>query len=76
MKTISVWPVGLVGGVLIEKPIGLWDKLANSYKVTGWDVGWAPNRLFAIDMAGFAVNINLFLNHSSPRDIIQLLFYV
>ena len=34
-KTISVWPVGLVGGVLVKKPIVLGDKLSNSYKVTG-----------------------------------------
>ena len=38
-KTISVWPVGLVGGVLVKKPIVLGDKLSNSYKVTGWKCG-------------------------------------
>ena len=66
-KTISVWPVGLVGGVIAEKPIVSWDKLSGSYKVSGWDVGWAPNRLFPIDMAGFAVNLELFLNHPKAK---------
>ena len=28
------------------------------------NVGWAPDRLFAIDMEGFAVNIDSFLGHS------------
>ena len=27
-------------------------------------MGWAPDRLFAIDMEGFAVNIDSFLGHS------------
>ena len=26
-------------------------------------MGWQPKRLFAIDMAGFAVNLKLFLDH-------------
>ena len=33
-KTVSVFPVGLVGGVLLERP-----SLSGS-KVVGWSVGW------------------------------------
>ena len=36
-KKVSVWPVGLVGGVIAEKPIVVWDKQLNTYKVIGWD---------------------------------------
>jgi hypothetical protein len=30
--------------------------------VVGWSVLYAPKRIFAIDMAGFAVNLNLILS--------------
>ena len=51
-KIASVWPVGLVGGALYERP------LVNRYgHVIGWDVVFLPTRRFAIDMAGFAINL-------------------
>lgn len=31
-------------------------------KVTGYRSGWKPNRPFAIDMAGFAINLDLILS--------------
>lgn len=51
-KKASVWPVGLVGGVRFEKPI-----LDANGKVANWSTAWRPERPFAIDMAGFAINL-------------------
>ena len=47
-----MWPVGLVGGVRFERPI-----VDENGKVTSWSTGWRPERPFAIDMAGFAINL-------------------
>ena len=58
---VSVWPVGLVGGLMVERPK---VDLATG-RVIGWDVTWNPSRPFALDMAGFAVNLKLFL--SKPK---------
>ena len=38
---------------------------ADGKKVVGWDALWDPNRPFAMDVAGFAVNLGLFA--SRPR---------
>ena len=51
-KKASVWPVGLVGSVRFERPI-----LDEHGKVANWSTGWRPERPFAIDMAGFAINL-------------------
>ncbi|XP_015918181.2 galactosylgalactosylxylosylprotein 3-beta-glucuronosyltransferase I [Parasteatoda tepidariorum] len=56
-KTVSVWPVGLVGGLMVERP------LVRNGKVYGWNTVWKANRPFPIDMAGFAVNLTLLLEH-------------
>jgi galactosylgalactosylxylosylprotein 3-beta-glucuronosyltransferase 3 len=60
-QKVSVWPVGLVGGLMAEKPKV--DILTG--RVTGWDITWNPTRPYGIDMAGFAVNLKLFL--SKPK---------
>lgn len=57
VKSVGVWPVGLVGGLMVERP-----KLNEQGKVVGWLTVWSPKRPFAIDMAGFAVNLRLFMN--------------
>ncbi len=59
-RKVSVWAVGLVGGLMVERP-----KLSDEGRVAGWKVMWAPQRPFAVDMAGFAVNLDLFL--SKPK---------
>ncbi|GFY63225.1 galactosylgalactosylxylosylprotein 3-beta-glucuronosyltransferase 3 [Trichonephila inaurata madagascariensis] len=56
-KTVSVWPVGLVGGLMVERP------LIKNGKVVGWNTIWKADRPFPIDMAGFAVNLTLLLQH-------------
>ncbi|XP_062375235.1 galactosylgalactosylxylosylprotein 3-beta-glucuronosyltransferase 2 [Sardina pilchardus] len=58
-RRVAVWPVGLVGGRRYERP------LVEKGKVVGWYTGWRADRPFAIDMAGFAVNLHVIL--SNPR---------
>jgi hypothetical protein len=55
LKGVGVWPVGLVGGLLVERP-----KVNSEGKVIGWLTVWSPQRPFAIDMAGFAIGLPLF----------------
>ncbi|XP_069094199.1 galactosylgalactosylxylosylprotein 3-beta-glucuronosyltransferase 1-like [Pleurodeles waltl] len=55
-KKVSVWPVGLTGGLPYQSV-----HVNASGKVTGWKVKYAPDRPFALDMAGFAINLNLIL---------------
>lgn len=52
---VSVWPVGLVGAMKFEQPV------VENGKVVRFHTGWRPNRPFPIDMAGFAVSLNLVL---------------
>lgn len=54
-RKVSILPVGLVGGVMAEKP-----QVNKDGRVVGFEVGWGADRKFATDMAGFAVNIDLF----------------
>jgi galactosylgalactosylxylosylprotein 3-beta-glucuronosyltransferase 3 len=49
---VSVWEVGLSGGLLHEGPV-----LAPNGTIMKWHVGWRPDRPFPIDMAAFAVNV-------------------
>ena len=60
---VSVFPVGLVGGVMVERPICSCHGAAR--RVTGWVAGWRPDRQFPTDMAGFAINIQLILKNQS-----------
>ena len=59
INKVGVWPVGLVGGLMVEKPII--DQ--NTGRVIGWNSRWRPERDFPIDMAGFAVNLQHLLRH-------------
>lgn len=52
-KEVSVWPVGLVGGLMVEKPL----LNLTTGKVIGFNSVWRPDRPFPIDMAGFAINL-------------------
>uniref|UniRef100_A0A1A9X4L1 Galactosylgalactosylxylosylprotein 3-beta-glucuronosyltransferase n=1 Tax=Glossina brevipalpis TaxID=37001 RepID=A0A1A9X4L1_9MUSC len=52
---VSVWPVGLVGGLMVEKPILNTDQT----QVIGFNSAWRPERPFPIDMAAFAISTNL-----------------
>ncbi|VDK17735.1 unnamed protein product [Anisakis simplex] len=59
VKTIGVWAVGLSGAAAVEAP-----HVVNG-TIVSWDVVYAPNRKFATDMAGFAVNLELILNSNA-----------
>jgi hypothetical protein len=59
VKTIGVWPVGLVGGAVVEAPH------VENGTITAWDVIYAPKRKYAVDMAGFAVNLKLILSSNA-----------
>ncbi|KAM4726653.1 galactosylgalactosylxylosylprotein 3-beta-glucuronosyltransferase 1-like isoform 1-T2 [Anableps anableps] len=64
-KKVSVWPVAFVGGLRYESP-----KVSGQGKVYGWKTVFDPHRPFAIDMAGFAVNLGLIL--SKPQAYFKL----
>lgn len=68
-KKVSVWPVGLVGGLMVEKPL-----LDTSGHVVGWNSAWKPERPFPLDMAGFAINLELFLKN--PEVFFYKILYV
>ncbi|XP_017553592.1 galactosylgalactosylxylosylprotein 3-beta-glucuronosyltransferase 1 isoform X1 [Salminus brasiliensis] len=55
-RKVSVWPVAFVGGLRYESP-----KVNAAGKVYGWKTVFDPHRPFAIDMAGFAINLRLIL---------------
>lgn len=55
---VSVWPVGLAGGLMVERPI----VNSTTGRVAAWNSYYKPERPFPIDMAGFAINLNLLLS--------------
>lgn len=55
---VGVWPVGLVGGLLVEKPV-----LDDHNEVLGFNAAWRPERPFPLDMAGFAISTDLLLQY-------------
>ncbi|XP_075232879.1 glucuronyltransferase I [Lycorma delicatula] len=61
-KRVSVWPVGLVGGLMVERPI-----IDSTGHIIGWNSAWHPERPFPIDMAGFAINLQLFLKNPEAK---------
>ncbi|KAB7507294.1 Galactosylgalactosylxylosylprotein 3-beta-glucuronosyltransferase I [Armadillidium nasatum] len=72
-QKISVWPVGFVGGIMVEKPL-----LDEKGRVRGFNANWRPDRKFPLDMASFAVNLGLlvrstdaFFSHRSQRGFLE-----
>uniref|UniRef100_A0A8C9RGF0 Galactosylgalactosylxylosylprotein 3-beta-glucuronosyltransferase n=1 Tax=Scleropages formosus TaxID=113540 RepID=A0A8C9RGF0_SCLFO len=60
-QRVSVWPVGLVGGMRYERPI------VEQGHVVRFHTGWRPSRPFPLDMAGFAVSLRLVLANPEAR---------
>ncbi|XP_026343607.2 galactosylgalactosylxylosylprotein 3-beta-glucuronosyltransferase 3 isoform X1 [Ursus arctos] len=60
-RGVSVWPVGLVGGLRFEGP------RVQDGRVVGFHTAWEPNRPFPVDMAGFAVALPLLLAKPSAQ---------
>lgn len=58
---------------MVVRVVALWHSLAALYQessdlqVTGWFTYWKPHRPFAMDMAGFAVNLRLILQHPNAQ---------
>ncbi|XP_035899064.1 galactosylgalactosylxylosylprotein 3-beta-glucuronosyltransferase I [Anopheles stephensi] len=59
---VGVWPVGLVGGLMVEKPVLNRDGL-----VLGFNSAWKPERPFPLDMAGFAISSDLLLDNPQAQ---------
>ncbi|KAM3719004.1 Galactosylgalactosylxylosylprotein 3-beta-glucuronosyltransferase [Dirofilaria immitis] len=57
VEKVGVWAVGLVAHNMVEAP-----KVINR-KVVGWQTVYAPKRKWGFDMAGFAINLELLLQH-------------
>ncbi|NWZ29925.1 B3GA3 glucuronosyltransferase, partial [Asarcornis scutulata] len=60
-RGVSVWPVGLVGGLRFERP------LVAGGRVVGFHTAWKPERPFPLDMAGFAVALPLLRARPAAR---------
>ncbi|XP_004682774.1 PREDICTED: galactosylgalactosylxylosylprotein 3-beta-glucuronosyltransferase 3 [Condylura cristata] len=60
-RGVSVWPVGLVGGLRFEGP------RVQDGRVVGFHTAWQSKRPFPLDMAGFAVALPLLLDKPSAR---------
>ncbi|KAJ8367306.1 hypothetical protein AAFF_G00321160 [Aldrovandia affinis] len=60
-QLVSVWPVGLVGGMRYERPV------VEGGRVVRFHTGWRPSRPFPLDMAGFAVSLRLVLVNPESR---------
>ncbi|KAL3116201.1 hypothetical protein niasHT_002325 [Heterodera trifolii] len=63
VRTIGIWAVGLAGSAIVEAPH------VENGTITKWDVVYAPKRRFAVDMAGFAVNLRLILNKNASFNL-------
>ncbi|XP_075155245.1 glucuronyltransferase I [Haematobia irritans] len=58
-ERVGVWPVGLVGGLMVEKPL----LNPSTNEVEGFNSVWRPERPFPLDMAGFAISTELFFKY-------------
>ncbi|KAF4524007.1 hypothetical protein B566_EDAN006301 [Ephemera danica] len=56
-KKVSMFPVGLIGGFGISSPV------LKEGKIIGFFDSWPAERSFPVDMAGFAVSVDFFLQH-------------
>ena len=57
-KTVSVWPVGLSGGITWQGPV------CKNNTIVDFRAVYKPNREIPTDMAGFAVNAKLIVKYS------------
>ena len=71
-KKVSVFPVALLGNQSISTPIvetrkiqSVDGKMTSVNKVVGFSDAWYGNRKFALDMAGFAVNVEFLVTNEN-----------
>jgi galactosylgalactosylxylosylprotein 3-beta-glucuronosyltransferase 3 len=60
-KAVSIWPVGFVGGLRWEGPV------CKNNTIVDFRVAFEPNRTIPVDMAGFAVNAKLIVDHHNVK---------
>lgn len=58
-KKVSVWPVALVGGLRWEGPVCVYGKVISFF------TAWQPQREFPLDMASFAINLDVILRNDN-----------
>lgn len=56
VKTIGVWAVGLSGAAKVE------SAYVEDGVIKKWEAVYRPDRAFAVDMAGFGINLKTFLS--------------
>ncbi|XP_071521329.1 galactosylgalactosylxylosylprotein 3-beta-glucuronosyltransferase 2-like isoform X2 [Panulirus ornatus] len=59
-KQVSMFPVGLVTQLGVSSPV------VSDGKLIGFYDGWIAGRKFPVDMAGFAVNVQFYLQRNAP----------
>ncbi|XP_063706144.1 galactosylgalactosylxylosylprotein 3-beta-glucuronosyltransferase I-like [Culicoides brevitarsis] len=59
---VGVWPVGLVGGLKVERPF-----VSPNGTISGFGAMWQPGRAFPIDMAAFAISGDLFQKNPDAK---------
>ncbi|ETN75455.1 glycosyltransferase family 43, partial [Necator americanus] len=67
VKKLGMWAVGLAGGSPVESP-----EVVNG-TVVGYKVRWGPRRKFAVDMAGFAIDLKE--KHEKNKKIFFQIFF-
>ncbi|XP_059481266.1 galactosylgalactosylxylosylprotein 3-beta-glucuronosyltransferase I [Neocloeon triangulifer] len=68
VQNVGVWPVGLVGGLMVERPLPSSDGRG----VASFNAGYKPERPFPIDMAGFAINLATLRNHPDAKFLYEV----
>ena len=63
-----MWPVGLVGSYGFSSPL-----INSNGTVEGFVDGWIGNRKFPVDMASFAINVQLLIE---VRAKLKLIWFV
>ena len=69
-RRLSFFPVGLVGKLGISSPI------VKNGKIVGFFDDWKGNRLFPVDMAGFAINLQTIRKAWSDIGALEMPFTV
>jgi beta-1,3-glucuronyltransferase len=71
-EKVSVFPVAFIGPQSISSPVVEYKKILGQdgkmkfvKKVVGFSDGWFANRKFALDMAGFAVNVEFLASNEN-----------
>nr|CAD7573466.1 unnamed protein product [Timema californicum] len=60
-KRVAMWPVGLCTKTGLSSPVVIDGKFSGFYD------GWVAGRKFPVDMAGFAVSVNFFLQRPNAQ---------